>query len=61
MKFVVRKNAKGAFRWQAVGDNGEVMAVSENMTRKQSCLSAIETVKKQAADAEVVDKSDGAS
>jgi uncharacterized protein YegP (UPF0339 family) len=58
MKFVVRKNAKGEFRWQAVGNNGEVMAVSERMTRKQSCLSAIDVVKKQAAAAEVVDKTD---
>jgi hypothetical protein len=61
MKFVVRKNARGLFRWQAVGNNGEVMAVSENMTRKQSCLSAIETIKRQAGDAEVVDKTDSPS
>ena len=58
MKFVVRKNAKGDFRWQAVGNNGEIMAVSETMTRKQSCLDSIETIKKQAAEGEVVDKTD---
>ena len=61
MKFVVRKNAKGEFRWQAVGNNGEIMAVSENMTRKQSCIDSIETVKKQAGGAEVVDKTDSPS
>jgi uncharacterized protein YegP (UPF0339 family) len=58
MKFVVRKNARGEFRWQAVGNNGEIMAVSEGMTRKQSCLNAIDVVKKQAPAAEVVDKTD---
>jgi uncharacterized protein YegP (UPF0339 family) len=58
MKFVVRKNKGGEFYWQLVAGNGEVMASSEGMTRKQSCLDSIASIKKGAADAEVVDKSD---
>lgn len=58
MKFVVRKNKGGEFFWQLVGGNGEVMAVSEGMSRKQSCLDSIESVQKRAAEAEVVDRTD---
>ena len=58
MKFVVRKNKGGEFYYQVVGGNGEVMAVSEGMSRKQSCLDAIESIKKNASGADVVDKSD---
>lgn len=57
MKFVVRKNKAGEFFWQLVGGNGEVMAMSEGMTRKQSCLDSIESVKRSAGGAEVVDRS----
>lgn len=58
MKFVVRKNKAGEFFWQVVGGNGEVMAFSQGMTRKQSCLDSIESIKKNASGADVVDKSD---
>lgn len=58
MKFAVRKNKRGELFWQLVGGNGEVMAVSEGMSRKQSCLSSIESVKNNAGGADVVDKSE---
>ena len=58
MKFVVRKNEDGDFWWEGVGNNNEIMAHSETMTQKQSCLDSIETIKKQATAAEVVDKTD---
>ena len=58
MRFVVRKAKNGEFFWQLVGGNGEVMIVSEQMKQKQSCLSSIASVQKNAADAQVVDKSD---
>lgn len=60
MKFVVRKNKAGEFYWQLVGANGEVMANSEGMTRKQSCMDSIDSIKRRAADADVVDMSDDA-
>jgi uncharacterized protein YegP (UPF0339 family) len=58
MKFVVRKNKAGEFYWQVVGGNGEVMAFSQGMSRKQSCLDSIESIQKNARDAEVVDRTD---
>jgi len=60
MKFVIRRNKAGEFYWQLVGGNGEVMAISEGMTRKQSCMDSIDSIKRRAADADVVDMSDEA-
>jgi uncharacterized protein YegP (UPF0339 family) len=57
MKFVIRRNKGGEFYWQLVGSNGEVMANSEGMSRKESCMSSIESIKRNAADAQVVDNS----
>jgi len=57
VRFVVRRNAAGQFWWRAVGDNNEIMAASELMTGKQSCLDAIATVKREAATARVDDSS----
>lgn len=60
MKFVIRRDKAGEFYWQLVGGNGEVMANSEGMTRKQSCMDSIDSIKRRAADADVVDMSDEA-
>ena len=56
MKFVVRKNKGGEFFWQLVGGNGEVMAVSEGMSAKQSCMDSIDSIKRSAGDAKVEDQ-----
>jgi uncharacterized protein YegP (UPF0339 family) len=58
MRFVIRKSKNGEFYWQLVGSNGEVMAQSETMTRKQTCMDSVASVQKNAGDAEVVDKSE---
>ena len=58
MKFVIRRNKAGEFFWQVVGGNGEVMAFSQGMTRKQSCMDSIASIQKNARDAEIVDRSD---
>lgn len=55
MRFVIRRNAAGQFWWPAVGDNNKIMAASELMTNKQSCIDAIATVKREAATARVDD------
>jgi len=57
MKFVVSRNAAGEFFWRLIGANGEVMVVSEGMSRKQSCMDSIDSVKRGAAEAQVVDES----
>jgi uncharacterized protein YegP (UPF0339 family) len=58
MKFVILRNEAGKFWWRAVGNNNEIMAASQMMERKQSCLDSIATAKREAASAEIVDKSD---
>ena len=55
---MILRNEAGKFRWRAVGDNNEIMAASQMMERKQSCLDSIATVQREAAKAEIVDKTD---
>jgi uncharacterized protein YegP (UPF0339 family) len=55
VRFVIYKNASGAFWWVLKGANGETMATSETMTRKQSCEDSIASIKKGAAGAPTVD------
>ena len=61
MKFVILRNQAGKFWWRAVGNNNEIMAASQMMERKQSCLDSIATVQREAAKAEIVDKTDEAA
>ncbi len=57
MKFeIVRSNStKEPFFWRIVAANGQTLATSEMYTRKASCVSAIASVQKNSADAQVVD------
>ena len=52
-KFEVYKDKKGEFRFRLKAKNGEVIAVSEGYVAKNSCLAGIESVKKNAPDAEI--------
>ena len=62
--FEVKKNPKweiytdkaGEFRFRLKARNGEIIAVSEGYKAKSGCLNGIESVKKNAPDAEVVKK-----
>ena len=45
----------GEFRFRLKATNGQVIAVSEGYTSKAGCENGIESVKKNAADAEVVE------
>lgn len=57
MKFEIvhSKSKKEPFFWRIVAANGQTLATSEMYTRKASCVSAIASVHKNAADAKVVD------
>ena len=57
-KFEVYADKAGEFRFRLKARNGEVIAVSEGYKAKQSCMNGIESVKKNAPDAEVVIKED---
>jgi uncharacterized protein YegP (UPF0339 family) len=54
-RFEVYKDNKGEYRFRLKAANNEVIAVSEGYTSKSSCLNGIESVKKNAPEAEIVE------
>jgi len=48
-------DAKGKFRFRLKAANGEIIAVSEAYSSKDACVNGIESVKKNAAIAKVVE------
>lgn len=57
-KFEVYKDRSGEFRWRLKHSNGQVIATGgEGYASKRSALAGIESVKKNAPDAEVDDQS----
>jgi uncharacterized protein len=54
-KFVVRKGRTGMFRFNLVGPNGKVISTSQAYQSRASALRGIESVRKYAASAELVD------
>jgi uncharacterized protein YegP (UPF0339 family) len=57
-KFEVYKDKSGEFRFRLKAGNGEIIAVGEGYKTKASALSGIESVKKSAAEATIVDLSE---
>ncbi len=53
-KFEIYKDKAGEYRFRLKARNGEIIAVSEGYTTKDSCENGIESVKKNAPDAETV-------
>jgi uncharacterized protein YegP (UPF0339 family) len=54
-KFVVKKGPTGKFRFSLLSTNGQVVAVSEAYETKRAALSGVESVRKLAAAATLVD------
>ena len=54
-KFEMYVDKAGEYRFRLKARNGEIIAVSEGYTAKASCENGIESVKKNAADAEIVE------
>ncbi|WP_080799491.1 YegP family protein [Arabiibacter massiliensis] len=54
-KFVIRKTDAG-YHFVLKAGNGEIIATSETYQSKESCKGGIESVKKNAPDAEVVEE-----
>ena len=54
-KFEMYKDKQGEFRFRLKAANGETIATSEGYKSKDSCKNGIESVKKNAASAEVVE------
>jgi uncharacterized protein YegP (UPF0339 family) len=55
-RFVLKKDAKGQFRFNLVAGNGEIIATSEAYTTKAAAINGIDSVKRNAADAETDDQ-----
>ena len=53
-KFEVYTDKKGEFRFRLKATNGQVIATSEGYKAEASCVNGIESVKKNAVDAEIV-------
>ena len=54
-KFEIYKDKAGEFRFRLKARNGEIIGVSEGYTTKANCVNGVESVKKNAADAEIVE------
>ena len=55
-KFEIYKDKAGEFRFRLKATNGQIIAVSEGYTRMESCVNGIESVKRNAPEAPVVDE-----
>jgi len=54
-KFEVYTDKSGEYRFRLKAGNGEIIAVGESYKQKTGCINGIESIKKNAPDAEIVD------
>ena len=54
-KFEVYKDKSGQFRFRLKASNGQVIATGEAYTTKSACLNGVESIKKNAPKAKVVE------
>lgn len=55
-KFEVYEDKAGEFRFRLTATNGQVIATGEGYKAKAGCLNGIESVKKNAPDADIVEE-----
>ena len=55
-KFEVYTDKRGEFRFRLKATNGEIIAVSEGYKALDGCLNGVDSVKRNAPDAEVVEE-----
>ena len=53
-KYEVYQDKAGEYRFRLKARNGEIIATSEGYKKKPSCLNGIDSVKRNAPDAEIV-------
>ena len=58
-KFELHKDKAGEFRFRLKASNGQIILASEGYKAKSGCINGIESVKKNAPDATVVDTVSG--
>jgi hypothetical protein len=57
-KFELYKDAQGKYRFRLKAGNGEIIAVGEAYESKTSALNGIDSVRRNAADATLVDQTE---
>ena len=57
-KFEVYADNSGKYRFRLKASNGQVIASGQGYKTKESCLKGIESVKKNAADATIIEVED---
>ncbi len=58
-KFEVYKDARGEFRWRLKATNGQTIATGgEGYTSKAGCMNGIDSVRRNAPEAEIDDQTD---
>lgn len=57
-KFEVYEDKGGKFRFRLKAGNGQVVATGQAYASKESCLNGIESIRKNAPDAPVIDVED---
>ena len=55
-KFEMYQDKAGEYRFRLKATNGQIIAVSEGYVAKTSCVNGIESVQKNAADAEIIEE-----
>lgn len=55
-KFEMYQDKAGEFRFRLKARNGQIIAVSEGYTSKAGCINGMESVQKNAGDAEIVEE-----
>jgi len=55
-KFEIYKDKAGEFRFRLKATNGQIIAVSEGYTTLANCTNGVESVKKNAPDADIVEE-----
>jgi len=55
-KFEIYKDKRDEFRWRLLADNNQVIATGEGYSSKDGCKNGIESVKKNAPEAEIDDQ-----
>ena len=53
-KYEVYQDKAGEYRFRLKARNGEIIAVGESYMKKNSCLNGIDSIKRNAPDAEIV-------
>jgi len=54
-KFEVYQDKNGEFRFRLKASNGQIIATGQSYKTKKSCLNGIESIKKNAIDANIVE------